>query len=66
MTYNEICIIVENMDEKFYEKLCNFTNDYFYRDGKTKKNGYSKLKYHLKKFGITVPEWMAWCYDEEI
>lgn len=57
----EITAIIANMEDTLFEKIMQAENDYWELDRKTSKNGYQRMVYNLRKVGLTVNEWFAWC-----
>ncbi len=53
--------IVANMTDKRFDTINKAENDYWELDPKTSRNGYKRLVYNLRKEGLTVDEWFAWC-----
>lgn len=55
--------IVANMSKKRFNTINKAENDYWDLDPKTSRNGYKRMVYNLRKEGLTVAEWFAWCND---
>ena len=55
--------IVANMTDKRFNAINKAENDYWELDHKVSRNGYKRMVYNLRKEGLTVDEWFAWCDD---
>lgn len=55
--------IVSNMSDDLFDTINNAENDYWDLDKRTSRNGYRRLVYNLRKAGLTLTEWWAWCND---
>jgi len=55
--------IVNNMEETRFNTIVKAESDYWELDPKVSRNGYKRLVYNLRKEGLTVAEWFAWCDD---
>lgn len=55
--------IVANMSKERFNTINEAEYDYWELDSRTSRNGYKRLVYNLRKEGLTVDEWFAWCDD---
>lgn len=55
--------IVNAMDDTRFDAIVKAEADYWELDSKTSANGRKRLVYNLRKVGLTVDEWFAWCAD---
>ena len=55
--------IVANMTEERFNIIVKAESDYWELDPRTSHNGYKRMVYNLRKEGLTVAEWFAWCDD---
>ena len=55
--------IVADMSEERFNTINKAESDYWELDSKTSRNGYKRMVYNLRKEGLTVAEWFAWCDD---
>lgn len=55
--------IVNAMDDTRFNAIVKAEADYWELDSKTSANGRKRLVYNLRKVGLTVDEWFAWCAD---
>ena len=55
--------IVANMTEERFNIIVKAESDYWELDPRTSRNGYKRMVYNLRKEGLTVTEWFAWCDD---
>lgn len=58
---NEISAIIENMEETLFEKINNADYEAWDSNTKIRKNAKKRLAYNLKKCGLTLDDWYAWC-----
>lgn len=62
-TIETIREIVSNMSDNLFDTINNAENDYWDLDKRVSRNGYRRLVYNLRKAGLTLNEWWAWCDD---
>lgn len=55
--------IIDTMDDSLFDKINKADYDYWDLDSKVSRNGRKRLVYNLKKVGLTVEEWWAWCSE---
>lgn len=60
VTYNDTKVNKALSDDYIFEKLQEAENDRFDLDTRIAKNGLNRLKYNLKKIGLTLQEWDMW------
>lgn len=60
---NEIRTIITNLPDEIFERINNADYDTWDLDSRVAKNGKKRLKYNLKKIGLTEAEWELWCND---
>ena len=55
--------IVNAMDDTRFDTIVKAEADYWELDPRVSANGRKRLVYNLRKVGLTVDEWFAWCAD---
>ena len=58
---NEIDTIIANMDDTLFERIGKAEDDAWDLDSRIARNGRRRLRYNLKKAGLTEDEWYEWC-----
>ena len=59
--YTAIMTIVDDMDDRDFDKILDADFGRYDPDARTARNGKRRLIYRLRKYDLTLAEWEVWC-----